>query len=210
MGYSANESVYAVATILTTIINLFGNVFSVAIYVLGALGLYSIAKRRKLNRPWLAWIPVAQAWIIGSLSDQYRYVKHGQVKNKRKWLLALECLTIIVVLITVVLVIVNVVGLVTAGPMSEDAYAVAALSIALQFMLLWLGAMAAVIARAIIHFMAMYDIYTSLNPAYNVVFLLVSIFFNVTEPFFLFFNRNKDMGMPPRNDAPPVTYVEEA
>ena len=50
----------------------------IATYVLSALGLYTIAKRRGLNHPWLAWIPVASAWIVGSLSDQYRYVVNGE------------------------------------------------------------------------------------------------------------------------------------
>ena len=35
----------------------------VACYVLQALSLYSLAKRREINKPWLAWIPLANAWI---------------------------------------------------------------------------------------------------------------------------------------------------
>ena len=46
--------------------------------------------------------------------------------------------------------------------------------------------------------MALYDVYTSCTPQNNVVFLVLSILFSVTEPFFLFFNRNRDDGMPPR------------
>jgi len=50
----------------------------------------------------------------------------------------------------------------------------------------------------VIRYIAMYDLYTSCNPQNNVLFLVLSIFFTVTEPFFLFFIRNKDEGMPPR------------
>jgi hypothetical protein len=35
-----------------------------------------------------------------------------------------------------------------------------------------------------------------------VLFLLLSIFFSITEPFFLFFSRNKDAGMPTRRQEP--------
>ena len=56
----------------------------IATYVLSALGLYTIAKRRGLNHPWLAWIPVASAWIVGSLSDQYRYVVNGASITKSR------------------------------------------------------------------------------------------------------------------------------
>ena len=54
----------------------------------------------------------------------------------------------------------------------------------------------------------MYDLYTSCSPQNNVLFLVLSIFFTVTEPFFLFFLRKKDGGMPPRRTAPqPQTYI---
>jgi hypothetical protein len=209
MGYSVNGDIDAIVAVISMVFNLLGNGISIAIYVLGALGLYTIAKRRQINHPWLAWVPIASGWIVGSLSDQYRYVKKGQVKNKRKWLPILECLMAVAILTTIILMVVNILKLESSAVMSEDAYVGAVVSLVLQFLLLWLGIMAVAIARAIIHFMAMYDVYTSLNPAYNVVFLLVSIFVNVTEPFFVFFNRKKDLGMPPRNDAAPVCEIEE-
>ena len=58
------------------------------------------------------------------------------------------------------------------------------------------------IAAAVIRYMAMYDIYTSMDPSNSILFLVLSIIFHVTEPFFLFFNRNKDCGMPPRREEP--------
>ena len=67
------------------------------------------------------------------------------------------------------------------------------------------------IAVMAIRYVAMYDLYTSCSPQNNVLFLVLSIFFTVTEPFFLFFIRNKDEGMPPRRQQPqdiPI-YQEE-
>ena len=210
MGYSVNDSVGVVFSVISTVINLMGNALSIALYILGSLGLYSIAKRRKLNRPWLAWVPLGNAWIVGSLSDQYRYVKHGQIKNKRKILLIFDCATVVVIVAAVVLLFVIVAGLETGTVGGgETAAAVGGIAAFLWMLLLWLGVIAVFIVRAVIRYMAMYDIYTSLDPAYSLVYLLISIFVSVTEPFFVFFNRKKDLGMPPRKDAPPV-YVEEA
>ena len=62
----------------------------IASYVLSSLGLYTVAERRKLRHPWLAWIPIGNAWLLGSISDQYQYVAKGKVKNRRKILLALN------------------------------------------------------------------------------------------------------------------------
>ena len=58
--------------------------FGIAAYILTALAIYRISCRRGLNNPWLAWIPVVNCWILGSISDQYRYVAKGETKNKRK------------------------------------------------------------------------------------------------------------------------------
>jgi len=55
--------------------------------------------------------------------------------------------------------------------------------------------------------MALYDLYTSMDPANCVVFIVLSILINVTEPFFLFFNRNRDDGMPPRKQEP--SYIPD-
>lgn len=211
MGYPASEGVGIMFVVLATALNLLGGGIGIALYVLDSLGLYSIAKRRKLSHPGLAWVPVARVWTVGSLSDQYRYVKNGQVRNKRKWLLILECLMVVMIFATVILMVINAFNLESSVAYSnEDAYLVGVVSLILQFLLLWLGGMALLTARAIIHYMAMYDIYTSLDPAYSVVFLLLSIFVPFAAPFLLFFNRKKDLGMPPRNDAPPVAYAEEA
>ena len=63
------------------------------------------------------------------------------------------------------------------------------------------------IAVLVIRYIAMYDLYTSCTPQNNVLFLVLSIFFSVTEPFFVFFIRNKDEGMPPRRQQPRFEQV---
>lgn len=41
----------------------------VAIYVLGALGAYRLAKRRGMQNAWLSWLPIGQEYILGKMSD---------------------------------------------------------------------------------------------------------------------------------------------
>ena len=85
-------------------------VFGIASYVLTALALSSIAQRRGLRNPWLAWIPVASSWIIGSISDQYRYVVKGENRSKRKILVVLGILGAVFSVALVVLFVVMVVS----------------------------------------------------------------------------------------------------
>ncbi|MDO5151802.1 MAG: hypothetical protein Q4D50_00365 [Eubacteriales bacterium] len=177
--------------------------FGIAAYVLTSLGLYTIARRRGLNRPWLAWIPVVNCWILGSLSDQYHYVVKGENKSKRKSLLILSIITLVLsVMITVLAV-----GLLfqvftgTAGRLRETELMEMVMGPVVGILGLCLPLCGVAIAYAIIRYMALYDVYKSLDPDNCVLYLVLSILIGVTEPFFLFFNRNKDLGMPPRQET---------
>lgn len=184
--------------------------FGVAAYVLMALALQTIARRRGLNKPWLAWIPVANVWLLGSLSDQYCYVVKGENKSKRKWLLILSIVTAALTIAVVVLGIV-----VAAGAIHFMSYGASEQELLSHIMgpVLGIAGIALVmsgvsIAYAVIRYMALYDLFKSMDPNNCVVFLVLSILFHI-EAFFLFFTRNKDGGMPPRRQAEPVYTTYE-
>ena len=46
---------------------LFFAVIAIAFYVLKSIGLSALAKNRGIENPWLAWIPVADLYILGLL-----------------------------------------------------------------------------------------------------------------------------------------------
>ena len=191
--------------------NSFSFLLGIATYVLMALGLYTIAKRRGIKNAWLSWVPVLNCWIIGSLSDQYRYVVKGQVKNKRKTLLVLNIITWVISVAMIVVAVVMVVNVAKAGMagVSEEELLEAVFGPLFGILGLCLPMIGVSIATAVIHYMAMYDIYTSCTPQNNVLFLVLSILFTVTEPFFVFFTRDKDGGMPPRKQEPVYEAPQE-
>ena len=182
------------------------SLLGIAGYVLTAIGLYTIAQRRGLNRPWLAWIPIVNCWILGSLSDQYRYVVKGEIKSKRKVLLVLNILlkvlsgAMIGVVVAMVFSLVG--GVIGMGSMDERQIFEAVMGPTVGILGLALPMAGIAIAFAVIRYMALYDVYRSVDPVNCVLFTVLSILFGVTEPFFLFFSRNKDLGMPPRRQAP--------
>ena len=185
---------------------LFSGGFGIALYVLRSYGVYSIAKNRGIRRAWFAWLPVVDQYMLGCISDQYRYVAKGQVKNKRKVLLTLNILLGVLYVVFAVLYIVLLVGAIqgTVGAMNGNADASQAMGTVLAILGCTLPALGLGIASTVLRYMALYDLYTSCSPANNVLFLVLSIVFPVTEPFFLFFNRKKEDGMPPRKQTPPV------
>ena len=192
------------------LVNSFSTLLSIAVYVLTALSLYTIARRRGIKNAWLSWIPVVNCWIVGSLSDQYRYVVKGEIKSKRKVLLTLNIINAVLAVIMAVVAVIMVIGAVqsTMGAYNEEQLGSVIIAV-MSVLLLCLPLAGVSIAIAVVRYMAMYDIYTSCSPQNNVLFLVLSIVFSVTEPFFLLFIRNKDEGMPPRKQEPVYEAPQE-
>ena len=196
--YAAEELPEFLASIVSGIVSGFPmGMIHIAGYVLTGLALYTLAQRRGIRNGWLAWIPVFNCWLIGSLSDQYRYVARGEIRSKRKELLVLNIILFGLIIAMASCAIAAAVNLAMGfrGEMVGILIAVAAMALALSVVS---------IVNAVIYFIALSDLYRSMDPENGSLFLVLSILFNVTEPFFLFFNRKKDLGMPPRKDqAPP-------
>ena len=189
--YVMEELTAAMVGLVTSIVP--SSLLGIATYVLSSLGLYTLASRRGIGNAWLSWVPVLNIWIIGSLSDQYRYVVKGQYKSKRKTLLILNLINAVVALILLIVAVGVTVELTTGaiyGVRGNELWnSVLGSALGATGLALTMGGIS--IAAAVIRYMALYDIYVSMDPANSVLFLVLSIIFNVTEPFFLFFNRDK-------------------
>ena len=178
---------------------------SVGAYILQSLGMYAIAKRREIEKPWLAWLPIGSDWILGSISDQYRYVTKGQIKNKRKAMLTMNILLtvpLIMFFVGIVLFVVQIAAYSGNMYMAAHAYEpqmFVALSVAV---VAWFLMMGLAIALTVIRFVALFDLYRSCEPDNGTLFLVLSILIPITQPIFLFLYRNRDEGMPPRRPQP--------
>lgn len=177
-------------------------ILAIASYVLTSMALYAMAKRRGIHKPWLAWVPVFNCWILGSLSDQYRYVVRGENRSKRRWLLALKLMSTAADMVVTVMSFGTVMqllgGAVRGAGMSQVTRILLTTTLRMSG---WAGLFTILaVAYAVIKFMALYDVYRSMAPDSATTFLVLSILFRITAPFFLFVNRELDMGMPPRRD----------
>ena len=187
---------YLVAMLVSTLV-------SIVFYVLQSVGFYSIAKRRGIHHPWLAWIPVGNMWILGSISDQYQFVAKGRVKSRRKTLLGLQ------IAITVCVVLCGVAGFflgffATEAEMSGMTTGTEMVGPALLLIAAYLALFVISVVLCVFQYIACYDLFTSCSPNNGVLFLVLSILFNITLPIFIFALRKKDGGMPPRRAQVPV------
>ncbi|MBR2937435.1 MAG: hypothetical protein IKB80_02940 [Oscillospiraceae bacterium] len=169
----------------------------VASYVLHSLGLYTIAKRRGLRHKWLAWLPFGEAWLLGSISDQYQYVAKGKIQYRRRWLLLLY--------IAAVAIYLGCLGTLVSSMLFSDYIA----AVIAHTMGGRLALIAVLIAFGILRYIAYYNLFRSCQPSNALLYLLLSILVPVSMPFIVFFIRKMDQGMPPRKQTPVVEVLAE-
>lgn len=190
-------------------------VYSIVAYVMGSLGSYTIAMRRGIKHPWLAFVPFGNLWILGSISDQYQYVSQGQIRSNRKVLLGLQIasaalgLVVFGIYIKMVLDMFAVIG--TNSYMPDMVAAVeSVVGLSLAIVLIGFAALVLAIIQLVFYYIALYNLYASCLPKCKVVFILLSILLlSLPDAFLIFGCRKQDRGMPPRKDAP-VEAIEAA
>lgn len=198
MAENAFESVASVSSV-SSLVGVLGYVFS-------ALALYTIAQRRGIKKAWLAWVPVINVWILGSISDQYRYVVKDEIRSKRKVLLTVNIINWLLGTSAVIWLIATAVSIFSAlmrGASDQEALRMLMGGMTTGFALL-IPSMVLGIVGLVFEIMALYDLYTSCDSANNVIYLVLSIIpgiSHITKPLFLFLSRNRDDGMPPRRET---------
>ena len=203
------EELLSFSSVVSMLSGIPGMLISLATYIVVSLSLYTIADRRDIKHAWLAWIPVGNLWILGSISDHYQLNAAFRTKNKRKLLMILQILLAILCVIMLVMVVVTVLAVFEASANSQyehfiDVWAPARDSL-LELVLVWLAMMAVAIWTTVVQYMALYDVYKSCEPGNATLYLVLSIVVNVTQPIFLFLCRNKDAGLP-SSQIPPASF----
>lgn len=202
-----DANVFAMAAVFG-VIGLISLGLGLVMYIFLSLSLFTLAKRRGILHPGLAWVPVCGArWIMGSLADQYVYFTEGKIKYQRRLLLWLE-----VGMYVLLGLFFGLMGGMVAGAVIDNGSQVAAMAV---WMLLgYFLLLAEAIVFAVFQYIALYRIYKSCDPKNTTLFLVLSILFNITMPFFLFACRKKDLGMPQPEaaeepEAPQLSQAQE-
>lgn len=205
MPVDAGMEIVGIVLLVVMGIYLLMSAFVILSYVLQSLGMYTIAKRRGIHNPWLAWLPLGNMWILGSISDQYQYVAKGRIKNKRKILLG----SMIAMYALMIPLYIAYFALMIQGIMVEDYIGDFGTAVPYLAVIVLCAVLILIVTvfACVIQYVALYDLYVSCDPYNAVTYLLLSIFINVTLPFFVFFSRKKDGGMPPRKTAQPEEVI---
>ena len=174
-------------------------------YIMQAIALNEIGKKRGVNNPWLAWIPVVgfAVWVLGSIVDSYEAEKGV----KRKWRVVLVTTAIAMVSLMIIGYIMYIAGIVIMVAMSEYYYeASAAIPMALCVLglIVLLVAYAASIAYAASMCICIFKLFESTVPEKALKYLLFSILVPLAYPICLLKCRNKGYSVPEQVQQTPA------
>ena len=208
------ESIAQLIQVIVNLVNLgisfISSTVSMVMYCLGAWGMFAIAKRRNLPKPWLAWIPVGNSWMLGSIADQYQERINGKKTVRRKWLLGLHISVCVLAFLLLLLYTVFLVGMIVVAVFIPNrtlvmGFAVIVLLLMLAILVLLLVASVPCTVFACI---AYYDLFRSCKPNLAVLFLVLTILFGNWVNIAVLIFRNSDEGMPAEQYLPEAPQEE--
>ncbi len=139
-------------------------IISFLFYIFTSIGIYNIAKKRNIEYPWLAFIPLAQDYNLGAIVDNINAYRQKQTNNK-----------FILLGLSIAFSMVN---STKVSMFSDFGVTFGILSIIIM------------IAHRVYRLKILYDIYQDYAPSNAVLFLVLSTIFYI-DFVFLFAIRNK-------------------
>lgn len=180
-------------------------VIGIAIYLLESISVYKMAKSAEIKNPWLAFIPVANDWVFGTLAEKYK--KKNGTKSAR-FSIILPVLEGIVLIETIALTIFTVISVKEITGYALDAVNTSAEMAPEQFMslipviILYFALMAVAIAYAVVFFIALWRVYYSFDKSNATLYIVLSVIFTISVPIILFIIRNRKPEFDPHNNVP--------
>lgn len=203
-------SAYFAMILLSNAINIFS-------YVGQGIGLSAMAKHRGIENPWLAWVPMANTWMVGKLSDHYRIATTGEDPDLRKRLLIQKIAWVGTSAVMVAVCLVWYFGMIFSMIAMEAFYVdseAILMPMAYLFLILLVILLIVYTITGVFYFItqykALFDVYRSADPKSSTLFFVLSFFSNVAMTLGILLNRYKTLGMPVKPEQVPEDVLEQA
>ena len=180
-------------------------VIGIAIYLLESISVYKMAKSAEIKNPWLAFVPVANDWVFGTLAEKYK--KKNGTKSARFGII-LPVLEGIVLIESIALTIFTVISVKEITGYALDAVNTSTEMAPEQFMslipviILYFALIAVAIAYAVVFFIALWRVYSSFDKSNATLYIVLSVIFTISVPIILFIIRNRKPEFDPHNNIP--------
>lgn len=208
-GYAGASSMAALGLFIA-LVYLLVFAFMVVSYVFQSLALYRMAKNRNIKCPGLAWVPVANSWVMGSVIDHHSRL--GGIDRKwRKVLLTLSIISAASVFLYFII------AFMMGFAMAFGGTSAAGLVILLVPVLIIYAL--SVTANSLCTIICTYKIFEELTPEKAIKYILLTILVPLGGPICMFIASKSMIGVPvyyppyypPQPAAPvqPETPVED-
>ena len=160
-------------------------------YIFEGIALHTIAKRRAISKPWLAWIPLAKFWLLGEIASDYDR-QNGKNKKWGKKIITSFILCYSSLFIAIALLVV--------GMVFSESNPMTAIVILLVALLFDLVALIFSLIYCITVYTCIYKVFASTAGKLAWVYLLLAIFVPLSLPICLFIFRKKGYERMPVDD----------
>ena len=171
-------------------------------YVFASIGLYKIAKRRALPHPFLAWIPIANLWIMGGIAQEYDERKG----IKRNWKLALLLPMVISLVAMGAFLVIAVIMAILTAMVTADLLVVPMIILYVCYLAMLLS----LSVYSVIYYISFFKIFESTVPEKALKYAILSLLLPLAHGICLYRARNRGYSVEVcESTDTPVTAVQE-
>lgn len=185
--YGIENSVLGGIFIALILFVMFALAVSLVCYIINAIGLYTLAKRRGNKNAYFAFIPIASAYLTGEIADSIGLTMNKKTGYARKILL----LYIVSFAIPFASFPLTIISTITSSILKT--YSANALLSWISIILSVASSIVSICCQVYVY-ISLYKIYKEYVPTRATLYLVLGIIFPVTAPFFMFSIRNKKSG----------------
>lgn len=210
MMYDSSELILALLPAM-----LWPGALGLVCYIFGSLGIYGMSRRLDTATPGLAFVPFARHYALGRMAEYYDDGTGKRPARYRILLLVFSIISAVLSCVTIGLVLAVVIASVASSGVFDDwnsllhysSYdydllggrdydyyfngADALVGLIVPLILCALALAVFEILFVVFRYIALYRVFKIFSPDNATLFLVLSILFSVTEPFFLFALRNR-------------------
>lgn len=179
-------------------------IIGLVFYIFTAISLYAISKKRGYDKPWLAFIPIANFYLMGAIADNINLVIKKKTIFRRLALILSGSFIFSLIMIFVFIFK----GVENSEAINQNPSL--SLGIIMGVGIFYILIIILRICYLILLGFILYRIYMDYTPNNAVAFLVLSLIFKI-HPFFLFSIRNKpSISMYYVNQQPQQYYYQQS
>ena len=163
-------------------------VVSLTFFIIKGLGLYNMAKRIDIKSAWLSFLPIANTYILGKISEKY-IKRDGSKTAKFSIILPLfyiaEILISVAFLVFLTISIISIVSNAELAIENDSAMTMGMFNSFIPVIIFYFLLMAVAICYAVFYYISLYRVYSLYDNSNATIYLVISILFSQLASIFI-------------------------